>query len=159
MASRASRAPSPAAPARAHGQEAPPVTVRGALSLAHCSVHRESSLHDSEHEPAQRTSQVAPLAQVTLPLPPTVRAQSEPPAQLALHDSPHVPEHSVSSVQLNVQLAPAQSEPSRSQAVPAGHEHDEPVQAGGGGPSSPPHAATAESNNTRTSQGLTMPSP
>jgi hypothetical protein len=141
------------------GHDASPLTVRGALSAAHWIVQTESSLHDSEHESVQRTVHVEPLAHVTLPLLPTVRSQSEPPAQLALQDSPHSPAHSLSFVQLNVQLEPEQLEPSSSHEVPAGHAHDVPVQSGGGGPPSPPQATNAQRNNEQTRPGLDMQSP
>lgn len=91
-------------------------------------------------------SHVEPPVQVTLPLGPRVSSQVEPPAQSTLHELPQVPLHWLSLVQSSVQLSPAQLEPSMSQALPASHAHDVPVQAGGG-TASLPQAATSATNN------------
>lgn len=49
----------------------------------------------TEQVPVQVTWQVAPAAQETLPLAPTVTLQVDSPAQLTLHDWPQVPVHSL----------------------------------------------------------------
>ncbi|MBK7534179.1 MAG: hypothetical protein IPI49_02185 [Myxococcales bacterium] len=113
------------------------MTARGAVSLAHCSLHVESPLHDSEQDPSQRTVQVDPPVHPTLPLGPTVRSHSELPAQVTLHDCPQLPVQRLSLAQLSVQLAPAQPESPRSHSLAAGQVQDVPVQSGGGGPSLP----------------------
>lgn len=127
-----------------HGHE-PPSTTGCSAPPGHWSLHVESALHDNEHDPVQRTVHVEPPAQFTLPLGPTVTSHSDMPLQLTLQDSPHVPVHVLSSVHASVQLPPLQPESPISQAALAGHEHDVPVQSGGGGPS-PPHA-TANSEH------------
>ena len=122
---------------RPQAQLPPSTTVMNAPS-PHARRQVESGAHDSEHESVQRMSQVAPPEHETLPLAPSVIAQVEPPEHVMLQDSPQVPLHSLSMVHASVQLSPAQPEPARSQAVPASHEHELPVQVGGG--VSPPHA-------------------
>lgn len=104
----------------------------------------ESAEHDSEQLSVQRMSQVAPPVQVTLPLGPRVRLQVEPPPQSMLHELPQVPLHSLSRLQSSEQLLPAQPEPSMSQAAPASHAHEVPVQVGGGTGSLPPQATASE---------------
>lgn len=108
----------------------------------------ESAEHDSEHEPVHRMSQVAPPEHETLPLAPRVMSQVEPPPQLMLHESPQVPLHSLFMAQASVQLSPAQSEPSMSQALPTSHAHEVPVQTGGG-TGSLPQAATPTTTRAR----------
>jgi hypothetical protein len=88
-------------------------------------------------------SQVAPSLHDTLPLAPRVIVHVEPPEQSMLQELPQVPLHVLSSVQLSVQLLPAQLEPSMSQAVPASHAHEVPVHVGG--EASLPQAANARS--------------
>ncbi len=106
----------------------------------------ESAEHDREQVSTQRISQVLPLAQVTLPLGPTVIRHVEPMAQSTLHELPHVPLHSLWSPQSSEQLLPAQLEPSMSQAEPASQAHEVPVQVGG--PASWPHAASTKAATT-----------
>ena len=133
-----------------------PVTARGALSLAHCSLHVESVLHDSEHEPWQRTVQVEPPVQPTLPLGPTVRSHSEAPPQVALQEGPQAPVHWLLLAQLSVQLEAAQPELPRSHEVSAGQVHEVPTHLGGGGPSSPQPASTRARARAR-SEGSAWP--
>lgn len=118
------------------------MTVRGALSLAHCSLHVESELHDSEQEPWHRTVQVEPPVQPMLPLGPTVRSQLEVPPHVALHEGPQLPLHWLPLAQDSVQLEPAHAELPRSHEVPAGQVQDVPTHCGGGGPSSPQPLST-----------------
>lgn len=87
----------------------------------------------------QCTVHVEPPAQFTLPLGPTVTSQSDCPAQLTLHDSPHVPVHVLPFVHASEQLDPEQPELPMSQDVCAGHEHDVPLHVGGGAVLLPPH--------------------
>ena len=101
--------------------------------------------HDREQEPVHWTVHVAPAAQSTLPLGPTVTSQSAPAAQLMLHELPHVPVQVVSTPQLREQLPPLHPEVPMSHAVPASHVHDVPVHCGGGGGSSPHAAAIGRS--------------
>ncbi|CAN5586510.1 hypothetical protein BH11MYX1_BH11MYX1_48020 [soil metagenome] len=51
-----------------------PVTARGAESVEHASSHVAPLAHDSEHDSVQRTVQLEPPAQVTLPLAPRVKS-------------------------------------------------------------------------------------
>jgi hypothetical protein len=101
--------------------------------------HTESAEHDSEHEPVQVMSQVAPSLQLTLLLGPTVITQVDPPEQSRLHESPHEPLHSLSSTQSSVQLSPSHAEPPMSHAAPGSQVHDIPTHVGGG-VSFPPQA-------------------
>src|SRR5262245_11129162 len=119
--------------ARAYGQEPPCVTACGAESPAHCSSHVEPFAHDIEQPAVQRIVHVEPPLQSTLPLGPTVRSHVDWPAQLTLHDSPHCPVHVLPFVQASEQLDPAHPELPRSHEVWAGHEHEVPLQVGGGG--------------------------
>ncbi len=116
--------------------------------------HVESGEHDSEHDPVQRMSHVAPSEQEMLPLAPSVMLQVEPPEQSMLHDIPHVPLHWFSSVQPSVQLSPAQLDPSMSHALPASHVHDVPVHVGGGGASLPQAEASPSATKSRTPEIL-----
>lgn len=63
--------------------------------------------HDREQEPVHWTVQVAPSAQFTLPLGPTVTSQSAPAAQLMLHEFPQVPVQVAFIPQLTKRAAPA----------------------------------------------------
>ena len=110
--------------------------------MAHCRLHVEPAAQDREHEPSQCTVQVDPVAQLTLALAPTVTSHCELLAQLIEHESPHVPEQSLWSLQLSVQLEPEHPESPMSHADAAGQLHEVPVQSGGGGPESL-HAANA----------------
>jgi hypothetical protein len=92
----------------------------------------ESDEHDSEHEPVQRMSHVAPSLQLTLPLAPSVITHVDPPEQSMLHDVPQVPLHWLSSVHPREQLLPAQLEPSMSHSEPASQVQDVPEHVGGG---------------------------
>ena len=121
----------PGAGAGAAQPQCPPSGIAWVCPPAQVRSQVESELQLTEQEPVQLTWQVAPPVQSTLPLAPTVRSQVEPPAQLALHDSPHAPLHSLPMLQSRLQLSPAQSLPPRSQACPAGHAQVEPVQSGG----------------------------
>lgn len=105
-------------------------------------MHVEPAPQDTEHDPVHCTAHVEPAAQLTLPLGPTVTSHSAPVVQLMLHDAPHEPVQVDSAGQLRVQLSPLQAESPMSQAVPASHVHELPVQLGGGGPSSP-HATNS----------------
>jgi hypothetical protein len=101
-------------------------------------VHVESPLQSTEQLSVHRTLHVEPPVQSMLALVPTTRSQIAPSLHDAVHEAPHVPLH-CASPQSSVQLSPAQAESARSHVPPTGHEHDEPVQSGGGG-ASLPHA-------------------
>ena len=98
----------------------------------------EPPVHDSEHEPVQRSVHVEAPSQLMLPLGPAVMSHVEPPLQLTLHDEPHVPEQSFWSLQPSVQLEPLHPESPMLHVSPALHAHDVPVHSGGAG--SPPQA-------------------
>jgi hypothetical protein len=112
-------------------------------------LHTESELHDIEHPAVQCTVQVEPPLQLTLPLGPTVRSQSDIPEQLTLHDAPHEPLHALLSVHASEQLDPLQPELPMSHDVPAGHEHELPAHTGGGGVSLPQANTITSSNDDR----------
>jgi len=98
----------------------------------------ESAEHDRLQLPVQRIEQVEPSLQLTLPLSPTVISQVEPPEQSRLHDAPHDPEHSLSSVHASVQLSPSHEVPSVLHAAPGSQAHEVPLHVGAA--VSPPQA-------------------
>lgn len=85
---------------------------------------------DTEHELMQCTVHVEPLAQVTLPLSPTVISHSASAWQLTLQDLPHVPVHVLPLLHASEQLSPPQPESVMSHDAFAGHEHDAPLHSG-----------------------------
>ena len=121
----------------AHSHCPPSSTETGLASPAHWIVQVESPLQFREQESVHCTLHVEPSLQSMLALVPTTRSHVEPPLQSTLQDEPQVPVHSLSSAHSSVQLLPLHPELPMSQAAPAGQEHVDPVQSGGGGDSLP----------------------